>query len=596
MKNQDDLGLPGSDSKAVKGKRICYELGQKQESASKRIKIRDLDSVLKSQETSTHHVKVRQACDQFQLGEKIAQITNVPITVDMAASQLEASGRTVLAVEVNPSNRSLDLNSEACIATISSGDGSSERTENCDKVPSLIKRGRKPDEKCVPSGGIELDLNEEDVTSSVNQDFPFTGKNLDQLKLKRDLSECGSTTGPLEVKDPLELWTEMKQNGFLSSSHGGISFQTGLFSSSHGGIPMPKQRGRKSRNDVLKKKMEIAKQEQVDRFTKIAAPSGLLNGLNPGIINHVRNKKQVHSIIEALVRSEKDQNTHVETKQESRLKTETQEMRNMIDSGLHRLGVSQGSGCSAILSGSKQIGGYSLISGEGDFSMIDKMYGRNSISHSTAVIDGDISALKLSTSTNALEEFSIVPNEDSTNGNSISSLSVRAASVASQWLELLHQDIKGRLSALRRSKKRVRAVITTELPFLLSKEFPSNQENDPHIMTNSSEGLSNNTISAMHQARWTTFFDQMDKALSEEEKQLESWLNQVKEMQLHCDQGLQNFNWNAMFGFQQHETSETYTRIGKADNAEKELAVRAAAASIYSTCSLLIKKENVSCF
>ncbi|KAF6176462.1 hypothetical protein GIB67_011396 [Kingdonia uniflora] len=34
--------------------------------------------------------------------------------------------------------------------------------------------------------------------------------------------------------------------------------------------------------------MEIAKKEQVARFSKIAAPSGLLNGLNPGIINHLQ--------------------------------------------------------------------------------------------------------------------------------------------------------------------------------------------------------------------------------------------------------------------------------------------------------------------
>ena len=48
---------------------------------------------------------------------------------------------------------------------------------------------------------------------------------------------------------------------------------------------------RKSKSDVIKKKMELAKREQVDKFAKIAAPSGLLNGLNPEIINHVRDKK-----------------------------------------------------------------------------------------------------------------------------------------------------------------------------------------------------------------------------------------------------------------------------------------------------------------
>ena len=56
---------------------------------------------------------------------------------------------------------------------------------------------------------------------------------------------------------------------------------------SHGGIPTPKQSMRKINSDVIKKKMELVKREQVDRFTKIATPSGL----NPGIINYVRNKK-----------------------------------------------------------------------------------------------------------------------------------------------------------------------------------------------------------------------------------------------------------------------------------------------------------------
>ncbi|KAA8533974.1 hypothetical protein F0562_031491 [Nyssa sinensis] len=129
---------------------------------------------------------------------------------------------------------------------------------------------------------------------------------------ERDTLECGSTTGPLEEKDPMILWKEMKQNGFLSSSHAGI--------------PTPKPHGRKSKNDGLKKKMELAKREQVDRFAKIAAPSELLTDLNPGIINHVRNSKQVHSIIEALVKSEKLKNHKAGSKQGILTKSGTKEI------------------------------------------------------------------------------------------------------------------------------------------------------------------------------------------------------------------------------------------------------------------------------
>ncbi|CAN1240076.1 hypothetical protein LINGRAPRIM_LOCUS2593 [Linum grandiflorum] len=247
----------------------------------------------------------------------------------------------------------------------------------------------------------------------------------------------------------------MKQNGFLSSRP------------PHGGVPVPKQRGRKPKNDTLKRRMELAKKEQVDRFTKIAAPSGLLNDLNPGIINHVRNSRQVRSIIEALVKSEKLDNI---TREESHLRA-----------------------------GSKEPVCLSVL---------------------------------------------------------------LAASVASQWLELLQQDIKGRLTALRRSKKRVRDVITTELPLLVTKEFGSNQDD---------------ATAAMHQARWNQLFDQMDRALSEEQRQLVSCVYVVS---LYVPDSCLS----------------ALCRIPKGDSSEKELAVRAAAASIYSTCNFLMSKENVSCF
>lgn len=75
---------------------------------------------------------------------------------------------------------------------------------------------------------------------------------------------------------------------------------------------------------------------------------------------------------------------------------------------------------------------------------------------------------------------------------------------------------------MRRSKKRVRAVIHTELPFLISKEFSSDQENNPYGMQNLADGFCNRATAEMHEARWGTLFGQMDKALSEEEKQLVS--------------------------------------------------------------------------
>lgn len=57
-------------------------------------------------------------------------------------------------------------------------------------------------------------------------------------------------------------------------------------------------------------------------------------------------------------------------------------------------------------------------------------------------------------------------------------------------------------------------MINTELPFLISKEFSSNQENNPYP--------TNSPIVDMHLSKWSTLFGQMDKALSEEEQQLVS--------------------------------------------------------------------------
>jgi len=383
--------------------------------------VKALSSVLyNATEASSSHLKNNEDSNHFQLSEQMSQVTNVRVTLDLDAYQAERRGRTTLSVEVTASSRPLDLNSEACIANNLVRNDIAEHADNCNEVPLLKKHEDKHGNKCVTSVGIGLDLNAED-DSSVNQELFRTNKDQDK---SRDVSECGSTTGPVQEKDPLRMWKEMKQNGFLSSSHGGISIQSGFMSSSHGGIPMPKQCGRKPKDDVHKKKMELAKREQVDRLTKIAAPSGLLNGSNLGIINHVRNKKQVHSIIEALVRSEKLENGCLESKQAIHLKSGTKETNTMSDSGIQRLGFSHGDGSSTSLIGSKQTSGCSMSNGQGDFNIVGTVHARNFVSYS-AVSKDDVLALKLSSSTNALEESRTVLNEESANSTSVSCLSVR---------------------------------------------------------------------------------------------------------------------------------------------------------------------------
>ncbi|KAF3504965.1 hypothetical protein F2Q69_00045546 [Brassica cretica] len=402
--------------------------------------------------------------------------------------------------------------------------------------------------ECGSSSGLSYDLSS--VCSSRRGDKPGS----------TDVySECGSSNVTDVANDPMKLWKAMKENGFLSNPQGATSSSC-VVSSSHGGIPAPRKRGRKSKtnNDAAmekKRKMEIARKEEVDnRFARLAAPSGLLNELNPGIINHVRNKKQVLSIIQSIVKSDKDsgRNYHHHS---TRLNNTTA-ADDVNTGGSSRSDFSQGF----------------------KYGMPEDNY------YEEKCADGEEHS-KFS------ENASSLSSEDAASLNRDSVLTVKAATVASQWLELLHQDIKCRVSALRRSKKRVRAVVTTELPFLISKEFPADQENDPSVLFN---GASRASTVDNHKNRWMALFKQLEQTLSEEERQLESWLNKVRELQSHCDQGLQHLSFSSGQNFLQLGMP-LYSRAADALISDKDLAVRAAAASIYSTSNFLASEENITC-
>ncbi|XP_010253082.1 PREDICTED: uncharacterized protein LOC104594488 isoform X2 [Nelumbo nucifera] len=599
-------------------KRDCTELGGNSELAPKRIKMRHLESLYRFGANSikeNHYAEEsflrKETTDRLHLDiEETSQITQEPSTTISDAFQtittggnehsfLEEATRLSLG-NVNVAPNSFDLNAKAHAANNSMHGEALLHVDDISKPSLLAKHQKDHGGNFTASRGTGLDLNATDVSSSVDQESIFPYEIYGHVK-SREASECGSSTGPLEENDSLKLWKEMKQNGFLSSSHGGI--------------PVPKQRGRKSKNDVLKKKMELAKREQVNRFTKIAAPSGLLNELNPGIINHVRNSKQVHSIIEALVRSEKLENGHIQRRSESHLKRgkeindRKKDPENVHDSGISQPNHSHENEPSNTISGSRQpplsldkqtvsLSSDHKVGHDETYVVERKIHDKISgaLNFTSECADSALT-IKLSSATNvASEDNSSVSNEEPVNQASVSSLSVKAATVASQWLELLYQDIRGRLAALRRSRKRVRAVIQTELPFLMSKEFSSNNENDPYLRQSSTDGHPNIASLEMHQAKWTALFDQMENALAEEGKHLEHWLYQVKEMQLHCEQGLQCVNWFTANGLPQVGGSDIESRLRKADYSERELAIRAAAASIYSTCNFVMSTENVSCF
>ncbi|CAL9111475.1 unnamed protein product, partial [Musa textilis] len=424
--------------------------------------------------------------------------------------------------------------------------------------------------------GLTVDLNSIATSSTAEHDFFYPYKKLGQIK-PADASESGSTTGPVEESEPLRVWKEMKQNGFLSSSRGSIL--------------MPKQQvrqPRKRKDDELK----FAKREQANRFNKIAAPCGLLSGLNPGIINHVRNSKQVHSIIDAIVHSEKrdNQTQNRITDQAGRGIKETSDRRKKHI-------CSQDSTTKQVILSEPCVPPRTEYSGENENEMDWHNFhqGACATSQLTTECKGDALKPKVSSATARTSEnvSSATNDEFSANQENVDSLSLKAANVASQWLDLLQQDIKGRIAALRRSKKRVRNVIQTELPYLLSKEFTSNQENEPKFAQSSEAGCSTKAISEMHVVRWRSLFSQMDKALYEEGKHLESWLKQVQEMQLHCENGLKFVSSGASSHLNlTHDSS----KLKKSESTEQEHAVRAAAASIYSTCNLIMTRGNVQCF
>jgi hypothetical protein len=70
---------------------------------------------------------------------------------------------------------------------------------------------------------------------------------------------------------------------------------------------------------------------------------------------------------------------------------------------------------------------------------------------------------------------------------------------------------------LRRSKKRVRNVISTELPYIISTELSCSQNNDPSVVHSSEK-----VCLGDHVEKWKYLFMQMDKALQEEGKFLVS--------------------------------------------------------------------------
>jgi hypothetical protein len=326
----------------------------------------------------------------------------------------------------------------------------------CDKGKTGTDLQFKPDaeqdENKMNAVRLGLDLNIVDSPDAAEIN-PFPYKKLGQSKVS-DPSECGSTTGDIEESESHRKWREMKQNGFLSSSHANVV------------VPRPRGRPPKRKRDDELKKNTIAQNSQANKSMKTAAPSGLLSGLNPGIINHVRNSKQVYSIIKAMV--------HSENENQSICTSQTGEKGKEVSERIHDQGY-----------------GSSLMNHH--FPMKDNTAAFHQGLPTASQFfpeDGDNLKLQLSSAATMTSDRTYSTTHDglASNHDYMTLLSVKggfiayqtnhcssnfvffarkslqqillietfvsdsfvalgsAASVASQWLELLHQDIRGRLA------------------------------------------------------------------------------------------------------------------------------------------------------
>ncbi|XP_020572753.1 uncharacterized protein LOC110019436 isoform X2 [Phalaenopsis equestris] len=522
----------------------------------KRVKLRDLDTVMRLEEgirscSTKPNEKKTEKLETSIEDENASQITK---GTDLRLSNNPA--------DIPMNNHSLETDAVCSLqSSMVTCELEAENVREICRASLLEKRELKSDPHAADLPRLGVDLN--------NPFYPY--KKLGQVRAT-DPSECGSTTGPMENNESMRRWNEMKQNGFVSLAET---------------VPSSKPRHRqpkKKKIEEMKKRSNTTKAELANKGINVGAPSGLLSGLNPGIIKHVRNSKQVNSIIEAMLQSEKVENQELQHKplEQSRsgrrgANVGSNERRNALVSD--QLDLSLNEAFNPACFGSR------IQSSESD--MPD--YKFNNDSSNTSVynseFDDDALTLKLSSGIISTEHASGAAIIDfSLNQENTTSLSFKAAGVASQWLGLIQQDIKGRLAALRRSKKRVKNAIQIELAFLLTRDLAPHSENESMLHSSLLDCPRKETLD-MHMARWKNLFGQMEKSLMEEGKNLERWLRQVEELQAQCEKGLKYVSINGLSNLDSIEDASAWKNK---ESWERECAVRAAAASIYSTSNLIM--------
>lgn len=398
------------------------------------------------------------------------------------------------------------------------------------------------------------------------------------------------------------------------------------------------------KHEPLKQKKEGDKKEQVSKFSRVTAPSGLLAELNPGIVSHVRNSKQVHAILEAVVGSDaltayQDSKENFrqapKTRAEEKIPGTNYTVTDVFENGDSEIMDMHHAGSDALEARYEHQSSEAanrkleerLISdscaSDHLFDNVERPADANlneeGFEHLAAIEDSIppvecnrdwfYSKQTAGERCNLQGTFSCHchycrPNDPSGMDLTCSaSLSVKAATVASQWLELHYQDIKGRLAALKRSRKRVRAMIKEEFGYTSLDHISATRKVDKLFVQASSGDQHANMLANAehdHMEKWRSLFSHMDNCLNVEGTKLEKSLQRIKEMQAHCKWGLEELQGITSDCPQQQQPEafedELRSKVASAKKIERRFAVEAAAASIYSTANFVATTEDVSCF
>ncbi|XP_023640051.1 uncharacterized protein LOC17889115 isoform X2 [Capsella rubella] len=389
MEEQRGVSSGVASNSGISGeKRNGNGLEEKDELGSKRVKVPDLYSDAKTSNLQSD-VKIGIVQLPNLTGEKISGVSEMHVPPNAEGlGRVLVKEKDVLALDIKPSKV---IETTTCLPKANSVSKDDDRCVASSGKQALLKNNHtvKSDGKCE-SRRAQVDVSKSIVHLKPKETSESVGsprgaaEPSPSIPLGDKVSPfqmCTTTAGSLGESDSMRRWMEMKRNGFLSGPLGGVAAPSSTVATAPVEVPAQKQQKNKRKGgDSLKKKNEVPRREQqlVDRFANVTAPSGLLTELNPGIINHVRTKKQVCSIIEALIRN-----------------------------------------------------------ANGDASVGERhanLNVRESIKEDRAL------AFKLPSTGVSDNANSITYPEQAT------SLAVEAATVASQWLDFLHQDLSGRLS------------------------------------------------------------------------------------------------------------------------------------------------------